>query len=66
MGIINGSITIKGTNTKEVIVKGIKVSKEKKYYSGRKTSKNDVSGLKRISTANLDKLKKSIMHDSLE
>ena len=42
MGIINGSITIKGSNTKEVIVKGTKVEKARSYYSGRKTSKNDV------------------------
>lgn len=54
MGIINGSITIKGSNTKEVIVKGIKVEKAKSYYSGRKTSKNDVSGLKRISNNSLE------------
>jgi len=54
MGIINGSITIKGSNTKEVIVKGTKVEKAKSYYSGRKTSKNDVSGLKRISNNSLE------------
>lgn len=54
MGIINGSITIKGTDTKEVIVKGIKKEKSKSYYSGRKTSKNDVNGLKRISNNSLE------------
>lgn len=54
MSIINGSITIKGTNTKEVSVTGTKRGGEKRYYSGRKTSKNDVSGLKRISNNSLE------------
>lgn len=54
MGIINGSISIKGTDTKEVIVKGIKREKGNRYYSGRKTSKNDVNGLKRISNNSLE------------
>jgi hypothetical protein len=54
MGIINGSISIKGTDTKEVIVKGIKREKGKSYYNGRKTSKNNVSGLKRISNNSLE------------
>lgn len=54
IGIINGSISIKGTNTKEVIVTGTKREDKKKYYSGRKTSKNDTSGLKRISNNSLD------------
>ncbi|WP_439132930.1 DUF4097 family beta strand repeat-containing protein [Polaribacter sp.] len=54
MGIINGSISVKGTDTKEVIVKGIKREGKKPYYSGRKTSKNDVNGLKRISNNSLE------------
>jgi hypothetical protein len=54
MGIISGSITIKGTNTKEVIVTGIKREGKKKYYSGRKTSKNNTSGLKRVSNNSLE------------
>ena len=53
VGIINGSIIVKGTNTKEVIVKGTK-RKEKKYYSGRKTNKKGTSGLKRISNNSLE------------
>ncbi|OBY66007.1 hypothetical protein LPB301_07480 [Polaribacter reichenbachii] len=54
MNIINGSITIKGSDTKEVIIKGIKREKSKSYHSGRKTTKNDVSGLKRISNNSLE------------
>ena len=53
MGIINGSITIKGTSTKEVIVKGNR-REDKRYYSGRKTSKNNTNGLKRISNNSLE------------
>lgn len=53
MGIINGSISIKGSNTKEVIVTGTK-RESKNYYSGRKTSKNDTNGLKRISNNSLE------------
>ena len=54
MGIINGSITIKGTDAKEVTVTGTKREGGNKYYSGRKTSKNNVSGLKRISNNSLE------------
>lgn len=54
IGIINGSISIKGTNTKEVLVTGTKRESKNKYYSGRKTSKNNTSGLKRISNNSLD------------
>jgi DUF4097 and DUF4098 domain-containing protein YvlB len=54
MGIINGSISIKGSDTKEVIVKGIKRESKKKYYSGKKTSKNNTNGLKRISNNSLE------------
>lgn len=54
IGIINGSISIKGTDAKEVTVTGIKKADKKKYYSGRKTSKNDTDGLKRISNNSLE------------
>lgn len=54
IGIINGSITIKGTDAKEVTITGTRREGEKRYYSGRKTSKNDVSGLKRISNNSLE------------
>ena len=54
IGIINGSITVKGTDTKEVIVTGTRREGGNRYYSGRKTSKNDVSGLKRISNNSLE------------
>ncbi|MFK8061079.1 MAG: DUF4097 family beta strand repeat-containing protein [Polaribacter sp.] len=53
MGIINGSIIVKGTDGKEVIISGTK-RKEKSYYSGRKTSKNNTQGLKRISNNSLE------------
>lgn len=53
ISIINGSISIKGTDTKEVIITGNK-KESKTYYSGRKTSKNDTNGLKRISNNSLE------------
>jgi DUF4097 and DUF4098 domain-containing protein YvlB len=53
VGIINGSITVKGISGKEAVVKGVK-RKTKSYYSGRKTSKNDTKGLKRISNNSLE------------
>ena len=53
VGIINGSITVKGTNNKEVIITGTK-REDKRYYSGRKTSKNNTNGLKRISNNSLE------------
>lgn len=54
MGILNGSITVKGYSGNEVIVKGTIRESKKKYYSGRKTDKKSTSGLKRISVSSLE------------
>ena len=53
MGIINGSITVKGTNGKEVIVTGTRRESSDKHHR-RKSSKNNTSGLKRISNNSLE------------
>lgn len=52
IGIINGSITVKGTNGKEVIVKGMK-SEKKPHISNRRRGKGR-DGLKRISNSSLE------------
>jgi DUF4097 and DUF4098 domain-containing protein YvlB len=53
IGIINGSISIKGTNTKEVKITGIK--KEGKYsYKKTKINKREKEGLKRVSINSLE------------
>lgn len=54
MGILNGSITVKGYSGSEVIVKGTRRESNKKYYSGRKTGKKSTNGLKRISVNSLE------------
>ena len=51
MGIINGSITIKGTSTKEVIVKG---TKRENSYKHHKKANNKIKGLKRITNNSLE------------
>ena len=51
--ILNGSIKVKGTNTKEVIIKA-SVREKERYYSGRKTSRKNVEGLKQIANNALD------------
>ena len=53
MGIINGSITIKGSNTEEVIVKGIKRENGDNHHK-RRNSKSNTNGLKRISNNSLE------------
>lgn len=53
IGIINGSITVKGTNGKEVIVKGTKRDSKNNHYSKRKGKSNKI-GLKRISNNSLE------------
>jgi hypothetical protein len=53
MGIINGSISVKGTNAKEVKITGTK-REGKKYYNGRTSNKNNTNGLKRISNNSLE------------
>lgn len=54
MGIINGSITIKGYSGKEVIVKGIKREDSKTHRSHRRKGKSSKEGLKRISNNSLE------------
>lgn len=49
---LQGSITIKGTNRKDIKVTGT-ARKKKQYYSGRKTAKKNREGLKRITNNNL-------------
>jgi DUF4097 and DUF4098 domain-containing protein YvlB len=51
--ILNGGIRVKGTNTKEVIVKAI-LRTEKKSYKKRRKSSKKLEGLKRISNEGLD------------
>ncbi|MFY0604691.1 MAG: hypothetical protein JXQ93_12180 [Flavobacteriaceae bacterium] len=52
MGIINGSITVKGYTGKEVIIKGIK--REGSDNHGHRRSKKSKNGLKRISNNSLE------------
>lgn len=52
MGIINGSISIKGTDTKEVTIKGTKREKDKREHY--KSNKKSRKGLKRISNNSLE------------
>ncbi|MFY0631455.1 MAG: DUF4097 family beta strand repeat protein [Flavobacteriaceae bacterium] len=53
IGIINGSITVKGTTGKEVIVKGIK-SERRSRTNHRRNGKASKDGLKRISNTSLE------------
>lgn len=51
--ILNGGIRVKGSNTKEVIVKAI-LRSEKRRYGKRRKSNKKLEGLKRISNEGLD------------
>ncbi|RBW54337.1 hypothetical protein DS884_17995 [Tenacibaculum sp. E3R01] len=53
MGIINGSITVKGTSSKEVIIKGTKKEGDIRHGSRHKR-KSSKKGLKRISNTSLE------------
>ena len=55
MGIINGSITVKGTSGKEVIIKGTKREGDKnQHQSNRRNNSSNTSGMKRISNNSLE------------
>ncbi len=51
--ILSGGIKVKGTDTKEVIIKATVREEEKKYYKKKKSNKK-LQGLKRISNEGLD------------
>ena len=53
MGIINGSITVIGTNSKEVVVTGKKRESSDRHYKKR-NSRSNTNGLKRISNNSLE------------
>ncbi|SNR14939.1 DUF4097 family beta strand repeat-containing protein [Tenacibaculum jejuense] len=51
--ILNGAIKVKGSNTKEVIIKA-SVREGNKYRSRKKKNRKDLQGLKQISNTGLD------------
>lgn len=54
MGIINGSITVKGISGKEVIIKGTKRVEVDKHNNRKSKVNSNTSGLKRISNSSLE------------
>ena len=55
MGIINGSITVKGTSGKEVIIKGTKREEDRNRHASHRTNKKtNTIGMKRISNNSLE------------
>ena len=54
MSILSGSIKVTGYDGKDIEVTGTKREYKRRYYSGRKTSKKNTGGLKRISNNTLE------------